>query len=40
MKLRVISPFETIVKYALTELFGVAFFCSCYEISRPIRFFP
>ena len=39
MRLRVISPFETIVKYALTELFGVAFFLLVLRNLSPYQVF-
>jgi hypothetical protein len=39
MKLRVVSPLETIVKYALTELFGIAFFLLVLRNLSPYQYF-
>ena len=39
MKLRVVSPIETIVKYALIELFGIAFFLLVLRNLSPYQYF-
>ena len=39
MKLRVISPRETIVKYALIELFAISFFLLVWRNLTPYRYF-
>ena len=39
MKLRVVSPLETIVKYTLIELFGIAFFLLVLRNLSPYQYF-
>lgn len=39
MKLRVVSPLETIVKYALIELFAIPFFLLVLRNLTPFRYF-
>ena len=39
MKLRVVSPFETIVKYVLIELFAIPFFLLVLRNLTPYRYF-
>ena len=39
MKLRVVSPLETIVKYALIELFAIPFFLLVFRNLTPYRYF-
>lgn len=39
MKLRVVSPLETIVKYALIELFAIPFFLLVLRNLTPYRYF-
>ncbi len=39
MKLRAVSPLETIVKYGMIELFAISFFLLVYKNLTPYRYF-